>query len=285
MAVTYGFFNSLNGDRKYNADQMSEYFDGLVSDGVYESVGGAMQVLAGTGMTVQVQSGRAIIGSKWIKNDAVAPIAITAANVTLNRYTAVIIRLDYSSRSISITTKDGTNATTPTQPSMQNDAQRKEICLAMIYVPAGATAITQANITDMRASNLCGWVTGIVQQVDTATLFLQWQNAYQTYYDTMTSQFNAWFESLTDELAINTFIEEYRKEVTLESDNGEFTLDMTGYTYDAGDIIHIYVNGMLGVEDEDYAVTASGSTKKITVMSAGSVTAVVFKSRIGFATT
>lgn len=39
MAVTYGFFNSVNGDRKYNADQMSSYFDGLVTDGVYEKIG------------------------------------------------------------------------------------------------------------------------------------------------------------------------------------------------------------------------------------------------------
>ena len=29
MAITYGFFNSVDGDRKYNAEQMSTYFDGL----------------------------------------------------------------------------------------------------------------------------------------------------------------------------------------------------------------------------------------------------------------
>ena len=34
MAVSYGFFNSISGDRSYNADQMSAYFEGLVLDGL-----------------------------------------------------------------------------------------------------------------------------------------------------------------------------------------------------------------------------------------------------------
>lgn len=38
MAVTYGFFNSVNGDRKYNADQMSSYFEGLVTDPEYQCI-------------------------------------------------------------------------------------------------------------------------------------------------------------------------------------------------------------------------------------------------------
>ena len=47
MSITSGFFNSVNGDRTYNADQMSTYFKGLIGSGVYENVGGALQVLAG----------------------------------------------------------------------------------------------------------------------------------------------------------------------------------------------------------------------------------------------
>ena len=34
MSVTYGFYNSLNGDRRYDANQMSAIFDGLIIDGV-----------------------------------------------------------------------------------------------------------------------------------------------------------------------------------------------------------------------------------------------------------
>ena len=70
MAITYGFFNSMGGDRTYNADQMSEYFSGLISDGVFENVGDALQVIPGDGMTAKVKTGRAIIKCKWLENDA-----------------------------------------------------------------------------------------------------------------------------------------------------------------------------------------------------------------------
>lgn len=31
-----GFFNSINGDRKYDAEEMSEIFQGLISDGLLQ---------------------------------------------------------------------------------------------------------------------------------------------------------------------------------------------------------------------------------------------------------
>ena len=39
MAVTYGFYNSSNGDRKYNAEQFGSIFDGIILDGVFELIG------------------------------------------------------------------------------------------------------------------------------------------------------------------------------------------------------------------------------------------------------
>ena len=69
MAVTYGFFDSVNGDRKYNAEQMSDYFKGIVTEGVFQHVDNGLQVIAGTGMTVKVKTGRAIIQNRWVEND------------------------------------------------------------------------------------------------------------------------------------------------------------------------------------------------------------------------
>ena len=250
MAITYGFFNSVNGDRTYNADQMSEYFDGLVSDGVYENVGGALQVLAGSGMTVNVQTGRMIINSKWLNNDAVVPLTITAAHATLNRYTAIVARLDISGRQMLITTKDGTPATSPTKPAMTNTATTVEKCLAYVYVGKGVTNITQANITDTRPDNtVCGWVTGIVQQVDTSTLFLQWQTAYQEFYQS----FQNWFDTLTSQLQVNTYITSYEKRVKgTASQVGVVTLDMSGYTYADDDVFFVYANGLALAENYEW---------------------------------
>lgn len=280
MSVTYGFFNSVNNDRLYNADQMSEYFEGLISDGIYENVGGALQVLAGSGMTVNIQTGRMIINSKWLKNDAVLPIQITAADVLLNRYTAIVARLDRTNRIIEIIAKDGTPATVPTKPEIINNSSYTEKCLAYIYVAKGATAISQSNIEDTRANtNVCGWVTGVIKQVDTSTLFLQWQTAYEEQY----AIFESWFASLTEELHVNTYIQKFEKSVTLSAAT-TIKLDMEDYTYDSYDIINVYINGLHGVAGVDYTLTVSEGSASVTPVAAASGTDVyieVLKSVIG----
>ena len=287
MAITYGYFNSLNGDRKYNADQMSEYFDGLVSDGVYESVGGGLQVLANEGMTVSVQSGRGLIDCKWLKNDAVLNIDITQAHVTLNRYSAVILKLDRINRLMEITTKDGTPASNPTKPEMTSDSSTKELCLAYIYVGAGVTEITQANIEDTRPSSACGWVTGLVEQVDTSTLFLQYQTAYENYYETMTAEFEQWFDTLTSQLNVNTYIRKFEKNVTIATKGEDILLNMTNYTYDSADVIYVFVNGLFAEKETDWTLDTTGATAVINldnVEAGATINIEVLKSKIGFNT-
>lgn len=276
MAITYGFFNAIKQsdgtyDRTHNADQMSTYFEGLVSDGVYESVGDAMQVVASSGMQIQVKSGRMLINSKWVKNDAAYPITINTAHVTLNRYTAIVVRLDLSARTISIVAKDGNNATDPTKPTMTNSETIKEMCLAYIYVGRGVTSISQANIEDTRPdNNVCGWVTGIVQQVDTSKLFLQWQTAYEEFYQQMQTwqqqqeaAFNAWFSALTDQLQVNTYVQRYHKAINMGTKNGVFPLDMSGYTYAATDVLFVNVNGVMLTEEYDYILDTSKTPVEI----------------------
>ena len=293
MAISYGFFNSINQDRTYNADQMSEYFDGLVSNGVYESVGSAMQVTAGEGLAVNVQSGRAIIDCKWIKNDAAQAITLTTAHVLLPRYTAIVIRLDRASRSISIVAKDGTPASNPEKPSMTDDGQITELCLAYVYVGANASTITQANITDMRSSDLCGWVTGVVQQVDTSQLFAQYQAAFEQNYaqqlawqQNIQTQFDAWFAALTQQLSVNTFIKKFALRTVLSSGSETpISVIIENYAYSEGDIIEVYINGLYASEGVDYTLTMSGSTPVITPVAteAGTVVNInVYKSRIGW---
>lgn len=159
MAITYGYFDSINGDRKYNADQMSEYFDGIVSDGVFQSVGGALAVSAQStpDMSVKVASGRAIINNKWIKNDADITLPIAAASTAYARITSVVVQLDPANRLIRITTKDGTPSGSPVAPEITEN----ELEIARITVAANATSIADSAITDKRK-----YVHGVINQVD-----------------------------------------------------------------------------------------------------------------------
>lgn len=301
MAVTYGFFNAIQQedgtyDRMYNADQMSEQFEGLISDGVYESVGDAMIVEASSGMQVQVKSGRMMIDSKWVKNDAAELLTINAAHVTLNRYTAVVVRLDLQARTIAITTKDGDNATTPVKPSLEDSQTIKEMCLAYVYVGRGVTEITQADIEDTRAdTNVCGWVTGIVQQVNTAELFLQWQTAYekqmaqmQEWQERKQTQFDNWLTTLTDKLEVNTYIQEYQNTETVTTSGSEASVSINVGIPDydpESDILFVNMNGIVLVKGTDYEIAETGARASITMKNGVSGTNVyefrVLKSKIG----
>lgn len=196
MAWTSGFFNSVNGDRLYNADQMSRIFEGLITDGVYESVGDKMAVQPNGGMTIKIATGRGWFGRHWVNNDSELTLTVAQSDVTLNRYVAVCIKVDDTDavRDAVPYLKYSDFATTPVKPTMTRTEQVKEYCLAYVYLRAGATAITASDIEDTRADeSVCGWVTGLIEQLNSATLWTQWE-----------ALFNEWFKGLQDVINENT---------------------------------------------------------------------------------
>lgn len=195
----YGFFNSVNGDRIYNADAMNNMFEGLITDGVFESVGDKMAVQASGGMTVQIATGRGRFGGRWVNNTTPHTLTIEASDVTLNRYCAVCVRADATDnvRSAVPFLKYSDFATNPTKPTMEKTATVTEKCLAYVYIGAGVTAITQANIEDTRANEkLCGWVTGLIDRVSSDTLFAQFQAIFEEWFGGLQDLINENTESM-----------------------------------------------------------------------------------------
>lgn len=196
MAWTSGFFNSVNGDRLYNADQMSRIFEGLITDGVYESVANKLAVQPNSGMTIQIATGRGWFGRHWVNNDSEYKLTVDQSDVILNRYVAVVIKVDDTDavRDAVPYLKYSDYATAPVKPTMTRTETVKEYCLAYIYIKAGATAITASDIEDTRQdTNLCGWVTGLIDQITPDTLYTQF-----------TALFNEWFSGLQDLIDENT---------------------------------------------------------------------------------
>lgn len=206
MAVTYGFFNDVNGDRLYTAEQIGKYLQGIVSSGVYADASDSLQVMAAGGLVVTVRPGRAMLHYHWLENDEPLGLQL-AAGGALPRVDAVVMRLDMGGRRCEIAVKQGAPSTAPVSPDLERTDATKEYMLAAVNVPALASAITQANITDTRANTaLCGWVSGVIDQVDTSTLYLQWQAAYEEAYaelgDYLAAQKAAWetfFASVTED--------------------------------------------------------------------------------------
>ena len=195
MAWTNGFFNSVSGDRKYNANQLSRIFEGLITDGVYESVGNKLAVQPNSGMTIQINTGRGWFGGHWVNNDSEYLVTLENPDVLLKRYCAVCIRVDETleNRSALPVLKYSEFATSPVKPTMTRTETVKEYCLAYVLIGAAVTEITAADIEDARGNtDVCGWVTGLIEQVDTKTLWEQWQAQWSNYMSEKSAAFEAW---------------------------------------------------------------------------------------------
>ena len=220
MAVTSGFFNSLNGDRRYNAEQMSEIFNGIINDGVFSSVGTAFAVTASEGNTVTIGIGRGWFNSAWIYNDAILPLTLSNSETLLNRIDAVVIEINHSIgvRSGSIKVVNGTPATTPENPTLANIDDVHQYPLAYIYRAAGSTSIVQANITNKVGTSDCPYVTGILEVQNIDNIVAQWQ-----------SEFDIWFANLEDSLSGDVAVKLANDILALQSQFEDLALYKTVY--------------------------------------------------------
>lgn len=186
------FFNAeLVGeeyDRSYLAEDFAAYFASFIGNGVFPNPSNNLQVISNNDMTVYLNAGKGWINGYIYVNTTNLKLNITPADGVLNRIDRVVLRLDFINREIKAYVKKGTFASSPVAPVLQRDADMYELGLADIYIKAGAISIAQADIMDLRLNNsYCGIVHGVVDQVDTTSLFNQFENWYsttKTNYDT-----------------------------------------------------------------------------------------------------
>nr|DAX66641.1 MAG TPA: Receptor Binding Protein [Caudoviricetes sp.] len=190
MAVTYGFYNSLNKDRVYNAEQMSSIFNGIITDGVFASIGGSLMPIAGTGMQVVVKTGKCWFNSTWTLNDALLPLDIPAADVSLTRIDAVVVEINsaVSTRANTIKVIKGTPSANPTKPALVNTETLHQYALGYVTVGAGVTSITADKIEVNVGKTTCPFITSVLQQTDITALFNQWDAEFNTWFANIQSQ-------------------------------------------------------------------------------------------------
>lgn len=194
MSVTYGFYNSLNGDRKYNAEQISSIFDGLIVDGVFASIGTAFAVKAAGALTINVGIGRAWFNHTWTLNDSILPLTAPESEVLLDRIDAVVLEVNgmESVRENSIKIVTGTPSSAPVRPTLENEGNVHQYPLAYIYRKFGSTVITQADITNMVGTESTPFVTGIIQTISLDELLGQWQAQLDQFVANEEADFSEW---------------------------------------------------------------------------------------------
>lgn len=219
MSVTSGFFNSLSGDRKYDAIQISSMFDGLITDGIYNGFLESFMVTASSpaSMVVTVGEGRCWFNHTWTLNDAPLPLTLDVGDVVLNRIDTIVIDVDSTDtvRACTIKVVKGTPSSQAVRPTLENTETHHQYPLCDISVPAGATTITQSNITNRRGTSDCPFVATLMESVDVDELLVQWESQWNDWMtdradamDTWTAEqkeaFTTWFQTVQDILDENT---------------------------------------------------------------------------------
>lgn len=206
MALTFGFYNSLNHDRRYNAEQFGSIFDGVIHDGVYSNIGGKLMVKsANDGMQVNIQTGRAWFDHTWTLNDTIYPITLPEAEPLLSKYVAVVLEVNKEEavRTNSFKVISGTPASSPTKPTLINSGNVHQYALAYVLIKPAVTTITQSMITNNVGKSGCPFVTAVAQSVTTDQLIEQWEDQWNRWFrnteiefDRFKTQYENWFDDV-----------------------------------------------------------------------------------------
>ena len=150
----------------YNAQDVSYYYAGRHS-GVF-ALDTNCQVSIVSNMTIKVAKGKGWLAHGvdygvvfWMEEDVL--LTVPVGDVASPRWDFVCVGWETTEvkNNPTIYIKSGSPAVTPAEPTLENSANKIEICLAKIYVPSGTTNLraTDVTLTDTRADkNYCGLV-------------------------------------------------------------------------------------------------------------------------------
>ena len=197
MTVTSGFFNSVNHDRKYNAEEISSIFDGIILDGVYQGFGEAFKVEGtSTANQVKIGTGRAWFNHTWTLNDEALYLTLPAPNSTYPRIDAIVLEVNNSSsvRANTIKYISGSAASSPAKPSLTNTTDVHQYPLAYITRPKATTTISAGNIENKIGTSECPIVIGVLESLNDDRYISQ-------VVANLTTDFNTWFEGIKGQLS------------------------------------------------------------------------------------
>lgn len=156
-----GTNTSPDWDRAITAQDERDFNKLCWTNGVFANPADGLAVIAQNGTTIKIKPGGAHIeGARFWENSS-RSITLSQASSTLPRIDRIVIRFDTAEdkRNIDIYLKEGVPATYPSPQEIIRQSNYYELVLADIYVPAGASEITNTNIKDQRPNTeLCGLV-------------------------------------------------------------------------------------------------------------------------------
>lgn len=222
MALRYGYFDSdIIGlddegmpifDRAETSDLFALLLASLISDGVLAWPADCFQVVGnGRGMEVEIQPGFGMVKGHFAYSDEKIPLEIGPAPQKYSRIDRIVLRCNYLMRMVEIVVKVGEEAANPVPPGLIRPSAGDyfELCLADIRLNARQKNITQSSIMDRRPdSSVCGYITQMIDHLDTAVFFEQLNKFYEEFVDKSNTSYEQFtkmaadaFKAFTDDIS------------------------------------------------------------------------------------
>lgn len=200
-------------DRAELSDLFALLFASLVSDGVLALPNTCFKIVAaGSGLDIERMPGFGMVRGHFCYDDESDIMTLTAPQ-KYSRTDRVVMRLNLLDRMVEIIIKQGEEAARPKPPELIRPSAGDyfELCLAEITLAPKQAMVTQSSINDTRGNSaLCGFITQLIDHLDTAVFFEQLDAFYQEFVDKS-----------------NTSYEQFRQ-MAQEAYRG-FSEDITGY--------------------------------------------------------
>lgn len=182
----------------YDADSFSNWLKKFFTTGVFE---GDCQVTALGSMVVNLAPGYANIMGK-VKELENQTFTLEPADGSYPRIDTIVIERNDTDRDITaklVTGELSGNDPVPTARVWENGVY--QLIVAEVYVAAGATEVTQANITDKRSDpDVCGIVAGTVTEMDFSQFTAQFEAYFAEFEASNLTEFEDWFQHMKDQL-------------------------------------------------------------------------------------
>lgn len=194
MSFSCGFYDAIDNDRTYSATQFGEMFDGLITDGIYATIGEAFAVVPGSGVGVKVKSGRAWFNKTWSVNTSDLPLTLEDPDLLLSRIDAIILEIDTRvfARNNSIKVITGSPGVDPEKPTLVRGDGVYQYPLAWVTVDKNVSVIAASKIENNIGIAPTPFVTGILKSITIDDLWTQWEG-----------QFDEWFANIKNQLEGN----------------------------------------------------------------------------------
>ena len=184
-------------DREYTSDDFASYFGKFIGNGIYAKNGNCLEVIAdNNSMYVTIKDGAVFINGRakdWEKSQQ---IRLANADGLYGRYDLIVARLNIITRDITIEVITGTPAESPSAPNVTRTDDVFDLLLAQIHVKSGVTNVGQSDVVDKRSTSLCGFVTGLIDQIDAEAFFEQYERAFNQEFSAYQAEFVTWFNSI-----------------------------------------------------------------------------------------